>query len=140
MIEKRLKEELTAKTLTYSLIGTSSLKSKDIEKFLLEKLKKNSIVRVCIHSNSEELTQYMIIAIRKDNLMKFHKNLNKDKIYYLKKGKMKIVLSENSFEIEEGDIFKLNKNEFAKMISISDESIYHEIIAGPFCQKDTIYE
>lgn len=140
MIKYELKEELNAKTLTYSVLGKSTIISNTIQAFLLKKLKNNPMVRVCLHSSEEELTQYMIIAIRKDANIKFHKNLYKDKIYHLIKGKMKIMLKTENIELNVGDMFKLNKNQFAKMESLSDESIYHEVISGPFEKKDTIYE
>lgn len=133
-------EEKNAKTKTYSLKNSNCKITQEVYNFLEEELKEHSIVRVCLHSSSDELTQVMIIAITKKASIKFHKNLHKNKIYHIIKGKMRIELKDELFELKENEIYKLEKNTFAKMYSSSDYCIYHETIAGPFQASDTVYE
>jgi len=130
-------EDKNANSLSYYFEG--DYLSKDIYNFLKEKLKKTDMVRVSLHSNANELTQSMIIAI-KNKFIPFHKNIKKDKIYYVIEGEMNIILKNKKITLKEKEFFKLKKNTFAAIKSISKIVIYNEIVAGPFKKGDSVYE
>lgn len=135
-----LVQETQAKSLTYSIKNDTALVSKDVYQFIKEKLNHVTNVRVCIHSSSVDLTQFMIMGITKKENIKFHKNINKDKIYHLIEGQMTIELEDTKISLQSGELFKLSKNTFARMYSLSELCIYHEIIAGPFKSENTIWK
>lgn len=134
-----LYQELKAKTLTYSVKDSTVLVKRKIYDFIKQKLSEVEIVRVCIHTDSNELTQLMLIGITRQTNIEFHKNENKDKLYHLIQGNLIMELENQKIRIDCGEIFKLGKGQFARMYTTSDIAIYHEIVAGPFNPSDTIY-
>lgn len=136
----RLAEDKSAKTLSYYLTDTDCKIGSELIEFLKKELKKNDIVRVSLHSNADELTQSMIIAITKNADIKKHKNVKKDKIYYVIEGEMEFSLEDKKINVKKGEFFKLNKNTFMSLRSLSEIAIYNEMIAGPFKKEDTVYE
>jgi len=129
-----------SKTLSYNLVDTNIEINTEIFDFLKKKIAQVDIVRVCLHSTSEELTQSMIIAINKTVIIAPHKNQFKNKFYHILEGEMELnLIDREKITLKEGAFFKLEKNTFASMTSLSEICIYNEIIAGPFQPTDTIY-
>ena len=134
-------QDIKAKTLSYNIQDNIALINKKTYNNLKSKLNDdNNIVRLSLHKNADELTQSMLIAIRKDAIIKEHKNINKDKIYHIIEGIVEFeLLTFGKYIVKENEIFKLGKNQFASMKALSDIAIYNEIVAGPFSKTDTVY-
>lgn len=140
MQDIRLKQDIGAKTLSYNLENETALIGVELYRQLKDALTEQSIVRLCLHTSSDELTQSMIIAIRDDAVIKQHKNIHKDKIYHIIEGSVEFSLHEGGkYTAKQNEIFKLGKNQFASMRALSKTAIYNEIIAGPFQPDDTLY-
>ena len=140
MDSPNLKKDKNAKTLSFHITNNTTLIKRSIYSRLKEYLSDYTMVRVSIHSESSELTQSMLIAITDKAIIKQHKNISKDKIYHIVEGIVEFNLHNNkTILVHENEIFKLGKDTFSSMKSISNVAIYNEIISGPFDQNDTIY-
>jgi len=129
-------KDKNSKSESYYFNGT--IIDNEILQFLKSRLKYSDIARICIHSNRDELTQSMIIGITDKKVIKPHKNQYKDKIYYIIEGEIEFQ-TDKKYILKKGEFFKLEKNNYMSMKSISNISIYNEIVAGAFKEGDTIY-
>jgi len=116
----------------------------DLEKF--SKKNNNADVRICMHLSKRSKMQNMINIIHKKNFItRPHKHLQKEEIYHLIKGKMKIeyFIKKKKFTaiLEKNfNIFRMSKNTYHNIIPLSKMIIFHEIREGPFKKTDSIFK
>lgn len=106
------------------------------------------VVRICLHSSSQDDLHNMIIAHPKDWYVRVHASPNKTKTYHAIKGKMLFIgFDTNQNELfrfildaDKTPIFRLQKGIFIFIWSLTDICIFHEITIGPFSRKeDTMF-
>jgi len=123
--------------------------NKVIKKLILfSKGNKNCNVRICLHKNSKQILQNMIVLLNKKNSTKppIHKHLLKDEVYQVIYGILKIdiykkkkIFKKMTLEKNNNLIIRLKKNEFHKVYPKNNIVIFHEIRPGPFNKNDSIY-
>ena len=103
-------------------------------------------LRVCLHQSPMDIHHDMIILQQKKNYYLPHKHARKGETYHMIKGSMKCILFNNQGKIKKivtlnkNEIFRVPKNTFHTMLSISNFTIYHENKPGPFNKKgDSIF-
>jgi|SaaInlStandDraft_5_1057022.scaffolds.fasta_scaffold177742_1 cupin fold WbuC family metalloprotein len=134
------KRDFNAKSLSFNVVDDYVVLSKVTMAEISKLLKDNNMVRLCVHSGKSELTQFMVIGITSKTYIRPHKNTSKDKIYCVVKGVIEFdIYKTGKIILKEKEILKIKKNTYASIVSISDESIYHEIVSGPFVDSDTEY-
>jgi len=136
-----LRQDNNAKTLSFNLLDNNGLITTAIYKELKQHLATQDMVRLSLHTEAKDLTQSMIIAITNNAIIQQHKNQFKDKIYHIIEGEIEFdLLGGEKILAKTNEIFKLGKDTFASIKSITDISIYNEIVSGPFQKADTIYK
>ena len=129
--KKNISRNLTNKILN-NLIQISKIKQENI--------------RLCFHEKkNSELHNMVNIIYKKNNTDKYHKHLFKDEIYHLIKGSIEIniILNKKKKKIllnKNNTIYRMTKNTFHKVNSLSRFSIFHEIRKGPFKKGDSIFK
>lgn len=100
--------------------------------------------RLCLHKKKTDKIHNMIIFLhKKNNVTKPHKHLEREEIYQIVKGKIKITffLKKKIYFIlnKKTPIIRVPKNVFHLVESISNISIFHEIRSGPFKKNDSLF-
>lgn len=122
----------------------------------LESLKiaaKNSTLRrsrLCLHRNTSDQVQEMVIAFCKDSYVRPHRHINKSESFHIIDGELIVVFFNNdghvTKKIEMGPvesskifIYRLNSSIWHTIIPISDYVLLHETTAGPFVKSEADY-
>ena len=104
--------------------------------------------RYCLHQSHTDLIQEMVIAITSSSYVQPHIHPEKlTESYHIMKGELLVIFFNDDGSIKskvtmtpEGtSILRMNKPVWHSIISISDHSIYHETLTGPF-NKDLVVE
>lgn len=110
---------------------------------------KNCNVRICLHKNKSSKLQNMIVLLNSkcSSEFKIHKHKDKDEVYQIIYGKLKILTYkknkiEKKITLQKNDniILRLKKNKFHQVSPITDIVIFHEIREGPFTGQDSIFK
>lgn len=122
----------------------------------LESLKiaaKNSTLRrsrLCLHRNTSDQVQEMVIAFCKDSYVRPHRHINKSESFHVIEGELLVVFFDNSGSImrriEMGPIgtgktflYRLNADLWHTVVPLSDYVILHETTNGPFIKSEGDY-
>ena len=126
----------------------------EINNSLIKNLKKLSLknnncnLRVCLHRNKKDKLHNMIVLLNKDSGINFstHKHKNKDEIYQIIEGSIKISVFKNKEVIKKiilskkkNFITRINKNKYHKVQPLKKFAIFHEVREGPFLKGDSIF-
>jgi|TARA_X000000368_G_scaffold413718_1_gene402263 cupin fold WbuC family metalloprotein len=119
------------------------IKNKDIIN-LKKKGKNKSILRLCLHKNKKSSLHCMLLYLKKKNQNLIHSHKNRDEVYILIEGKMKIKIFDKKKRLKEAfildkknPIYFMNKKVIHLTESITNHCIFLEVRKGPFIRKDT---
>ena len=122
------------------------IKKSSIKK-LINSLKQanNNMSRYLVHISAKDLIQEMIIAFTDKTLIVPNRLKGKTQTLNIISGKIKIIIFENNGKVKEKFImtpfskkdnnpflFRFNKCDWHTMISLSKNSVVHEVLEGPF--------
>ncbi len=146
-MKKFLREDKKAKSRSFFLKRDTELFDNNLLKFMIKDFKTNKKdLRICLHKDIKAKHHDMIILQQKKNYYKPHKHLFKGETYHMIVGSMKCILFNNYGKIKKivtikkNEIFRVPKNTFHTMLSLSNFTIYHENKPGPFIKKgDSIF-
>ena len=122
------------------------IKNKTISELIsLSKKRKNADLRICMHFKKQDKLHNMIVLINKKNLQKKHKHKNKDEIYQIIYGSIKLEIfgrKKRVFYLSKNKnfIFRVNQNIFHRVSPVGKYAIFHEIRLGPFKKNDSIFK
>ena len=130
----------------FDLNAVKIVKGKDLN-YLIRKAQKTKRkrYRFCLHENTNHLTQEMIICLNGFTYIRPHRHLEKrSESYHMIKGSMDVYLFKNNGKIL--DIIRLDSNKnkknsifFHTIFPRSKKTIYHEVLTGPFNEKNLIF-
>ncbi len=135
----------------YTTDSITKLEAKDIELLKLKasrNLRKR--VRLCCHSDRENLLHEMLIVHAKGAYIPPHKHEGKIESFHIIEGELDVVIFD-----DKGDIFdiiqmgrygsnrkfyyRLSEKRFHTVLPMSEYVVFHEITNGPFDREDTIF-
>ena|SRR3989338_2076592 len=107
-------------------------------------------IRLCTHTNDQEILQEMIIVLKKEGYIRPHKHLKKSESFHIIKGMLDVVIFKDEGEILEvihmGDYhsgksfyYRLSGPYFHTLILRTEYVVLHETTSGPFCKDETMY-
>ena len=138
----------------FDLNPVKIVKGKDLN-YLIKKAQKTKRkrYRFCLHEDTKHLTQEMIICLNGFTYIRPHRHLKKrSESYHMIKGSMDVYLFKKNGKIldiirldanrnKKNSIFfyKLSKSIFHTIYPRSKKTIYHEVLTGPFNEKNLIF-
>ena len=137
----------------FNLNSIKTVRVKDINYLVKRALKsKRKRYRFCLHENTNHLTQEMIICFNGFTYIRPHRHLSKrSESYHMIKGSIDVYLFKNNGKVrdiirlnanksDKNSIFfyKLSKSIFHTIYPRSKQTIYHEVLTGPFNEKNLI--
>src|SRR3989338_10732596 len=107
-------------------------------------------IRLCTHTNDQEILQEMIIVLKKEGYIRPHKHLKKSESFHIIKCMLDVVIFKDEGEILEvihmGDYhsgksfyYRLSGPYFHTLILRTEYVVLHEATSGPFCKDETVY-
>lgn len=138
--------------MTNAIFTNSDISTLNLNDFedLVEKAKvsNNQRYRYCLHLDHSAKIQEMVIAMTSESYNQPHRHPEGiSESYHIIKGRMLILFFDDSGAVskkvilEPGttQILRMNKSVWHMAISLSENSIYHETLTGPF-DKDKVVE
>ena len=126
----------------------------------IQYLKKKSILspknryRICLHNNTNHLTQEMVICINGFSYIRRHKHpKNISESYHLIEGALDVYILDNSgkiinkvklrsknknFRKNDSYMYRLSGPLFHFTVPTSRWTVYHEVTTGPFTKRKTV--
>jgi|TARA_B100001175_G_C19260068_1_gene518981 cupin fold WbuC family metalloprotein len=117
---------------------------KDI--FVLKEItsKNSKLIRICLHKDNKKKIQEMIIMHKTPQIIGPLKQKKESISYHVLNGKLQIdIFNKNEiskFELKKNDSIRIPCNLFRKIISKKKNTIFLEVVNGPFKDKDTIWK
>lgn len=120
--------------------------NKEVVEFL-EKItfeEKIDSVRICLHKTNNDLVHQMIILHKKGKYVRPHKHIRKNVSYHMIKGELLFFLMDDTGKVLHrekivSDVnsdfnfgFRIKKDQYYFVYPLSEYTIFHEIITGPF--------
>lgn len=122
------------------------IKKKSIKELLKSlETSNNNMSRYLVHISEKDLLQEMIIAFSNKTLIPPNRLKNKTQTMNIIYGKIKLIIFDNKGKIKDKFImtpfskndqnpymFRFNKCDWHTMVSLTNKSVVHEVLQGPF--------
>ena len=119
------------------------IKKRDIV-YLKKKAKNKTTLRLCLHKNKKSSLHCMLLYLKKTNKNLIQSHNNRDEVYNLIEGKMKIKIFNKKVRLKKvfildkkNPIYFMNKKVIHLTESITNHCIFLEVRKGPLSRKDT---
>jgi glucose-6-phosphate isomerase len=107
---------------------------------------KGENVRICLHDSPLSKHHDMVILERKGKYYRPHKHKDKGEAFHIIDGKMAIFIFDedgsivDSTVLLQGDIYRIEENQYHSVMPVTNIVIYHENKPGPFLgDKDSVF-
>lgn len=104
--------------------------------------------RLCLHHDQSDKVHEMVIAFCRDSYVRPHRHINKSESFHVIEGRLAVVFFDDEGHVTrrltmgasgnaEACLYRLSKNAWHAVVTLSEFAIIHETTSGPFLREET---